>query len=63
MTPEEKTSVILDALAEAICEKDRAIKELLAKVDDLAQQLAVTEQQLADTKRTLARYTTPKEGK
>lgn len=63
MTPEEKTSVILDALADALASKDRQIKELLAKVDDLAKLLAVTEQQLADTKRTLARYTTPKEVK
>ena len=50
---------ILDAVVElgsAIHAKNRDIAELLAKVDDLAQQLAVTECQLEEARKRLERY-------
>lgn len=56
MTHAEKNAVMLEALEEAICEKGRTIKGLLDKVDDLAQELAVTQCQLEDARKRLKRY-------
>lgn len=54
-----KEECILDAIVElgsAIHAKNRDIEQLLAKVDDLAQQLAVTECQLEEARKRLKRY-------
>lgn len=55
-TDEQRFAVILGELADALTDKKRQIAELLAKVDDLAQQLAVTECQLEDARKRLERY-------
>lgn len=55
-TDEQRFAVILGELADALTDKKRQIAELLAKVDDLAQQLAVTESQLEDARKRLERY-------
>ena len=55
-TDEQRFAVILGELADALTDKKRQIAELLAKVDDLAQQLAVTECQLEDARKQLKRY-------
>lgn len=55
-TDEQRFAVILGELADALTDKKRQIAELLAKVDDLAQQLAVTECQLEDARKQLERY-------
>lgn len=55
-TDEQRFAVILGELADALTDKKRQIAELLDKVDDLAQQLAVTECQLEDARKRLKRY-------
>lgn len=55
-TDEQRFAVILGELADALTDKKRQIAELLAKGDDLAQQLAVTECQLEDARKQLKRY-------
>lgn len=61
LTADERFAVILGELAEALAAKKREIAELLAKVDDLARELAVTQSQLDEAREKLAQYTTPKE--
>ena len=56
LTSDEIFAVILGELADAVVAKRRDIAELLAKVDDLAQQLAVTECQLLDARKRLEHY-------
>lgn len=53
---EQRFAVILGELADALTDKKRQIAELLAKVDDLAQELAVTQSQLEDARKRLERY-------
>ena len=55
-TDEQRFAAILGELADALTDKKRQIAELLDKVDDLAQQLAVTECQLEDARKRLERY-------
>lgn len=55
-TDEQRFAVILGELADALADKKRQIAELLDKVDDLAQQLAVTECQLEEARKQLERY-------
>ncbi len=55
-TDEQRFAVILGELADALTDKKRQIAELLAKVDDLAQQLVVTECQLEEARKQLKRY-------
>ena len=55
-TDEQRFAVILGELADVLADKKRQIAELLEKVDDLAQQLAVTECQLEDARKRLESY-------
>ena len=61
LTTDERFSVILGEVAEVLAAKKRDIAELLAQVDDLAKELAVTQSQLDEARAKLAQYTTPKE--
>ena len=54
LTADERFAVILGELAEALAEKKREIAKLLEKVDDLAQELAVTQSQLEEARAKLA---------
>ncbi len=55
-TDEQRFAVILGELADVLADKKRQIAELLDKVDDLAQQLAVTECQLEEARKQPKRY-------
>ncbi len=55
-TQEERFVTIIGELADVLADKKHQITELLAKVDDLAQQLAVTECQLEEARKRLRRY-------
>lgn len=56
LTADERFAVILGELAETLAAKKREIAELLAKFDDLAQELAVTQSQLEEARKRLKRY-------
>ena len=54
-TQEERFVTIIGELADLLADKKRQITGLLAKVDDLAQELAVTQSQLEDARKRLER--------
>lgn len=55
-TQDDRFVIILCELADSLADKKRQITELLAKVDDLAQELAVTECQLEEARKRLELY-------